>query len=368
MKLCYFGLYDPDFGRNKVYMHGLRAIGVEIVECRDVSRGPVKFWRLWIKHRAIVKSGGYDALIVGYPGHLLVPFAKFLAGKKPVILDALCTLYEGEVISRGKYRFNIFMKAWVKLIDALAAKRSDIILVETNAQKEFFMKRFSLPAGKVFRVFTGVDEEYCRRDPSVKKRDKFTAVFRGKFLPEAGIKYIVRAAKLLEHQGVEILILGNGFLEKAIGHEIDELQPSNLYWHHKHLDPATLYRKMQECHVSLGQFEDHERLARTIPHKAFESLALCLPYVTGRATGVRELLTDRKDCLMTNLADPEDIVAKILQLKNQPELAKEIGENGRRLFEEKLTSLQLAKDIRSAILASMSKNVPRSERKIISNI
>ena len=157
MKLCYFGIYDPEFGRNKVYMHGLRQNGVEIIECRDASTGPIKFWRLWRKHRDIIRRGGYDAIVVGYPGHLVVPFAKFLAGKKPVVFDALCTLYEGEVISRGKYKSNPFMKWWINFVDSVAARRADVVLVETNAQKAYFIKRFSIPAGKVYRVFTGVD-------------------------------------------------------------------------------------------------------------------------------------------------------------------------------------------------------------------
>jgi glycosyltransferase involved in cell wall biosynthesis len=351
MKLCYFGIYDPDFGRNKVYMSGLRQNGVEIIECRDTSKGIIKFWKLWMKHRDVIKLGGYDAMIVGYPSHIMVPFAKFLAGKKPVVFDALCTLYEGEVISRGKYKTNPLMRAWINIIDKLAAKYADAILVETNAQKEFFVNRFSLDTAKVFRVFTGVDEEAVKPDHFIQKRAKFTAVFRGKFLPEAGVRHIVKAAKLLEHQGVDVLIIGNGLLEYEVGEQIDTLKPTNLYWIPKHLDSEKLYQKMQECHVSLGQFEKHDRLNRTIPHKAFESLALGMPYITGKTRSVSELFTDGKDCLMVNLADPEDIAAKILQMKNQPERAQEIGENGRRLFEQKLTSRELGKEIVSAILS-----------------
>lgn len=356
MKICYFGIYDPGFGRNKVYISGLRQNGVEVIECRDTSRGPLKFWRLWRKHAAIIRraAGGpekaYDALVVGYPGHIVVPFTKMLS-RKPVVFDALCTLYEGEVISRGKYRRNPFMRLWIRIIDRMAAKRADIILVETDAQKEFFIKRFSLPAGKVFRVFTGADEEIVCPDPTIKKLARFTAVFRGKFLPEAGVKYIIRAAKLLESQNIDILILGHGFLEKEVAAEIDALKPSNLHWHRKYMEAPELYRRMQECHISLGQFEKHERLERTIPHKAFESLLLGLPYVTGRAAGIEELLTDGKDCLMTNLADPEDIAAKILMLKNDPQLAKDLAAAGKRLFEEKLTSKRLAQEIISVISA-----------------
>jgi len=353
MKLCYLGIYEPEFGRNKVYMAGLRANGHEIVECRDTSRGLLKFWRLWRRHVAVLKAGGYDAMIVGYPGHLVVPFAKMLSDK-PVIFDALCTLHEGEIISRGKYKRNPFMRAWVNFIDEAAVKAADAILVETNAQKDYFVRRFVIDSARIFRVWTGADESVFKPDPSVKKRVTFTAVFRGKFLPEAGVKYIIQAAKLLEGKGVDFLVIGNGHLEKDVRDMISSLKPSNVEWLSENLPADELVRKMLGCHVSLGQFEKHERLGRTIPHKAFESLAMGLPYVTGRAAGISELLTDGEDCLMTDMASPEDLAAKLVQLKNDPALAARLAKNGRELFERKLTAPKLAEDIVCILTAQIS--------------
>lgn len=344
MKICWFGIYNPNFSRNKVYMSGLRQFGVKIMECRDSTDKIIKFWRLWKKHRSLIESGGYDYLIVGYPGHIVVPFAKFIS-KKPVIFDALCTLYEGEIISRGKYRFNPFMRAWILLVDWLAVKCADLILVESDAQKEFFLKRFRLNLDRVVRVFTGVDEEVFHPDPNIPKLEKFTAVFRGRFLPEAGIKYVVQATKILEKSNINVRIIGEGYLENKIAALIDSLKPTNLEWIHNHLPANQIRVLMSECHVSLGQFENHDRLNRTIPHKAFESLAISLPYISARSRGVSELLTDSKDCLMVNHADPDDLAAKILLLKDNSELRRNIAENGRRLYEEKLTPARQARKI-----------------------
>ncbi len=353
MKICYFGIYDPEFGRNKVYMAGLRKLGHDVVECRDSSPGLLKYIRLRRKHRAILKKGGYDALIVGYPGHVVVPFAKRISNK-PVIFDALCTLYEGEVLSRGKYRSNPLMRSWINYIDTKAAKSADIILVESQAQKAFFVERFALDPATIERIYTGCDENVFKPDLAQKKRDRFTVVFRGKFLPEAGVKHVVAAAKILEDSGVDFLILGHGFLEKEIREEIARLEPKNLEWLGDKLPPEDMARRMAECHVSLGQFEDHERLSRTIPHKAFESLALGLPYVTGRTAGASELLTDGKDCLMVNCADPKDLAAKILRLKNEPAVCAGLSKNGRFLYDTKLRPEMLARDIIQAIISSRS--------------
>src|SRR3989344_6457800 len=99
MRICYFGIYNPEESRNKIYIKGFKEHGVEIIECRDVTRGPLKYLYLFWKHWKIRNK--YDFLIVGYPGHVVVPFAKLIS-KKPVILDALCSLYEGVIVSRQK--------------------------------------------------------------------------------------------------------------------------------------------------------------------------------------------------------------------------------------------------------------------------
>ena len=105
MKICYFGIYRPNFGRNKTYIDGLKQNDIEIIECRDTSRGFLKFLKLFWKHRKIRNS--YDYMIVGYPGHIVVWLAKLIS-KRPVIFDALCTLYEGEILSRNLYKYNLF--------------------------------------------------------------------------------------------------------------------------------------------------------------------------------------------------------------------------------------------------------------------
>ena len=346
IKICYFGIFNPDFSRNKVYISGLKALGAQIIECRDRSGGLLKYWRLLKKHRAIRKD--YDVMVVGYPGQIIAVFAKFLS-KKKVVLDALCSLYEAEVISRNSTRrFHLRgIKIW--LIDFFAYLFADMILVETEAQKQFFIKKFFVNPAKIAVVYTGADNSLFYPDSSIKKRNKFTAVFRGRFLPEAGVDVIIEAVKILEDKDVDILIIGSGLLDKEINALISTLKPKNLSVESRHLSFGEIRRLMLSCHISLGQFADHERLDRTIPHKAFESLALGLPYVTARAKGISEILRDGENCFMTNPADPKDLSDKILYLKNNPDLMAKIGRNGYDLYNKKFRPDILAKKIISLL-------------------
>lgn len=324
-------------------MKGLRENGVEIVECQDNSWGPLKFAKLFLKHWNI--RNAYDAMIVGYPGHVVVPLAKCIS-KKKVVFDACATLYEGVVISREQYSRFSPKAFYIKLIDWLAVRCADFILVESEAQKKYFEKRFG-ESDKYKVIYHGADDSVFDisslvQTGGIKKLQDYTVVFRGKFLPEAGVKHIITAAKILEKENVQFIIIGNGLLENAVRIQIAETHPSNVMLVTKHLSDNELRDLMASAHVSLGQLENHPRLARTLPFKLFESLALGLPYITAGTEPVREILKDGENILLVRPANPADLAEKILYLKNNSNIAKKIGENGHALYKSKFTPKILA--------------------------
>lgn len=337
MRICYFGNYDPELSRNKIYQRGLIENGVEILECRDKEKGLQKFWNLRKKHKNI--KGKYDVMIVGYPSYSSVPFARLFT-KTPVIFDALGSFWEAQTLSHEGYSP---LKA--KIIDWLAVKSADVVLVETERQKQFFVERFGGRSEKYQVVYTGVDDSSFFRDPSVPLLPQFTVLFRGRLTPEAGAKYVLEAAKLLENEDIYFRIIGFGERWNELTKQIKDMNIRNADINKELLSFDELRRRMSECHVSLGQFEKHDRLERTIPHKAFESLAMKIPYITAHVAGVSELLTDGENCLMVNIADAKDLAEKIRLIKNDPILARKITDNGFALYQQKFTPRILGKRI-----------------------
>jgi glycosyltransferase involved in cell wall biosynthesis len=283
-------------------------------------------------------------MIVGFPGYIIVPFAKLIS-KKPVIFDALCSFYETQIVSRDAYRGNIFRIPYVRMVDWLATRCADLILVESESQKKYFIESLGVKERKIEVLYTGVNDETFHLDYSVKKLERFTVLFRGRITNEAGATIVIEAAKLLEDQDVDFLIIGYGF-----GRPIDEflaimnrLQPKNVRFINKHLPIDQLRTQMLQCHVSLGQFADNERLKRTIPHKAFESLAMRLPYITSRVEGHKEFLVNEKNCLLVGLANPRDLADKILRLKQDPVLMDKLAREGYELYKQSASPRVLGK-------------------------
>ena len=76
MKICYFGIFDENYNRNKVIIQGLRENGVEIIYCQSDKKGIAKYFDLSQKHQRI--KNDYEAMIVGFPGWTMMILARLL--------------------------------------------------------------------------------------------------------------------------------------------------------------------------------------------------------------------------------------------------------------------------------------------------
>ena len=156
---------------------------------------------------------------------------------------------------------------------------------------------------------------------------------------------MVRAAKLLDNHELKIYLLGAGPELNKVEGLIKELKPKNLELISSFLPDEKLGTILRKSHLSLGQLAEHPRLKRTIPHKAYESLALGLPYLTAANKAVLELLIPDQTCLVCRPGDERSLAEAILWAKNNPDELDRIAENGFRLYDKNLRSGVLAKKL-----------------------
>lgn len=331
--MCYMGIADPTFSRSAIYMKGLRDAGVTVYECFDTSPGLTKFARLWQRYRAVPE---HDVVIVGYPSYIAVPFARLIA-RVPVIFDAGWSLYEGEVISRGRHAHNPFGRFGIWLIDWCAYQAARVVLLETRAQIRFYVSLVRGREGKLRRLYTGTDEDKFYPVPAV-PHEVFTVLFRGKYNPEAGIETVVAAARLLEAEDIRVHIMSPGYSPKAA-------LPHNVTVDHIYYSQDEIRAQMAACDLALGQLAAHPRLARTIPHKAFETTAMGLPYVTARSEGVLELFTEGESVYAVTPGDAEDLARAVRTLKSDGALRARIAEGGRRAYTTHAAQSLLAQEL-----------------------
>ncbi|OGN10643.1 MAG: hypothetical protein A3J46_05550 [Candidatus Yanofskybacteria bacterium RIFCSPHIGHO2_02_FULL_41_11] len=347
-RICYFSHTKDMPPRDIVYLEGLKQNGVEIVECKDSSSSWKKFWALYKKYKKI--KDNHDLVLVGYSGHTLVPFVKLISNKK-IIFNAIGSLYEGKIVSRDQKGLFGLKSIYYWLIDFLAFRSASLSLVETNKQKNYLIRKFFLSSKKLTRAWTGVDETKFFYNPAIKKSTAFTVLFRGAFMPESGIECAIEAANILKDKGINFKIIGYGMAADNVRFLIEKYKLANIEWITEKLAAEKLAEKMQECHLSLGQLSNHERLQRTVPFKAFESIAMKIPYLTARNPGILELLKEEETCFCINPADPKDLAKKIMELRNNQGLIKKVAESAYQLYQKELRPVQLARHLLDTIKA-----------------
>lgn len=340
-KIIYLSNTRLDYSLNAVLIKGLRENSVDVLSIH-VKKGVFGL----VKALSFYKHNSKDAdmVIVGYNSQPLAFCLKPFCRKK-IIYNAVLSEYERMVISRQLAPKLSPKGIYYWLLDFLAVHSVDLILVESNEQANFFNKIFKVSKNKLYRNWIGSDEDKFYYDPSISKHDVFTVLFRGALMPESGVEYIIKMAKILENEDINFIIIGGGLLIEKTKKLIKDLNLKNLKHITDHVPYDALRTVMQSCHVSLGQLSHHVRLKRTLPHKIYETLAMKLPYLTSANTGVLELLTPNETCILCNPGDDKSLAEKILWTRDNYSMAEKIAENGYRLCQDKLRSHILAKNL-----------------------
>lgn len=342
MKILYISKTRLDYSLNSVYIKGLKENSVDLA-CFKMPSGRVNGY---LKALSFLRQNrvGSDALIIGYDSSSLVFFLRPFYRKK-LIYCAVLPVYERLINSRKLAKRWSAKGIYYWLVDFLAYHSADINMMESQNQINHVSKFYFVSKNKFIRSWIGVDENNFFHDPNVQKLPVFTVLFRGALMPEAGAKYVIRAAKILEKENIQFIMLSGGMLLDKTKKILDEVKPNNLQLRYDLLPYEELRTIMQKCHLSLGQLSDHSRLKRTVPHKVYESLALKLPYLTAANTGILELLKDGETCLTCLPANVDSLAEKILWAKNNSELLGKIAENGYQFYQKELQSKVLAEKL-----------------------
>src|SRR3989344_1781574 len=317
--VCFFGIYDPSYPRNRVLVCGFEENGYKVFHCRvdpKKHKGILKFFLL-VREYLSVRKNKIDVVIVAFPGHTVVWLARILFDSR-IIFDAFVSLYNSNVEDRKRYRAFSLHSLLDQFLDWYSMKITSIIFFDTNAQIGYVAKKFNISVQKFRRVFVGTDDTVFYPREQKDNHGHFIVHFHGTFIPLYGIEYIIDAAKLLEDDPDIIFeIIGDGQERKGIEEKIS----------------------------AVGGGKN----IRLFPRMSYEALASQRALITMKSEAINELALDGQNMLLCNPGDPRDIANKILLLKQDMVLRNKIALHGYQLFTKKLTPSILVKHLISTL-------------------
>jgi glycosyltransferase involved in cell wall biosynthesis len=333
-------------------MTGLRRNGVDIIACNVDKTGSqiLSQFKLFISALRRMHVG-FDVILVGYPGSLAIPCAKFLSRifNKPVVFDAFLSLYDTYVYDRQITSENSLGARLWYLLDKYSCDQSDLVLLDTNQHIEYFHRTFHIDKEKFSRVLIGADDKIFYPKEDRKHQDSFSLIFWGSFIPLQGVQHIIMAAKLLErYQDIRFEMIGSGQTYQDALRMSKELAVKNVAF-----DGWIPYEKVPDhvakASVCLGIFGETAKAKRVIPNKVYEALAMKKPLITGDSSAARELLENRKNCILVPMGNAEALAQAILTLKEDRKLRDRVADNGYTLFRKRLNPTAIGKDLKMVL-------------------
>jgi glycosyltransferase involved in cell wall biosynthesis len=305
----------------------LREIGGEY-RCLDASRKPaypgaiVRLAR-WLRAREVdvVQTHLIDGGIVGVAAARLAQ----------VPLVVLTRHHTAEIEMIGT--------RWHAWCDRALTRRSDRVVVLSQAVKTHMVTREGAPAGKIDVIYQGFDFDALTATDDDRRRVRAELGLEGafvigcvaRFFRTKGHRYLLEATRELSRDlpHLKVLLLGGGDRVpiEAMVRE-NGLEDRVIFGGYRHDVPACLRAMDVVVHPSLT-----EAFCQTV----VEALAAGAPLVATSVAAAPEVVTDGVHGLLVPPADAGALAAAVRRLHRDPALARRMADEGRRSVSERFT-------------------------------
>lgn len=333
-RVCFFGDYDPAHNRTKMLIEGLRARSVSVIVCHTTIRTKKKYLHLW--RQFFKMRSECDVVLLGFSDDRFMPLvARIITFGKKLVWDTQFSVYDNWVFDRKLVTQGSLKAGYHWFLDWMNCRLVDKIILDFDAHINYFETTFGVSPRRCIRVNGSADTSVFFPRPKPISDGFFRVEYHGKYIPVQGVDTIVRAAKLIEYDPmVKFTLIGDGQDYKKIRALAEELDVKNIEFL-PFMPLKNLPKYIAEADVCMGMVGDIPRVERQIPNKLYEAAAMGRFAINADSAAVREIFVDGEDVILMKRGDAQDLVNKILMLKNNPELTEKLSRGALKKFWEK---------------------------------
>ena len=330
---------------------------IELLYARGYSKN-IGFGRLWFNRRVasafrrrLKDESPPDIILSALPSPGMCRVAIEYAGchNIPVVIDVrdlwpdifLTVLPEwlrrlGEIALRPAFEVNRFIFREADAVTAVSSSYLDWGLRYAGRERRDTDAVFPLAS---------LEESFSRERIDAERRflqergvapGRFTCCFFGQFEASYDLETVIGAAERLErtHGGrFQFVLCGDGAKMPYLRHRAGGL--SNVVmpgW----VSPATIQALMEMSDAGLAAYV--RNAPQSLPNKVFEYFSGGLPVLSSLRGELDRIISENGCGLSYEAGDAEGLASAVLKLHGDPALRRRMGENARRLFEERFSA------------------------------
>jgi len=193
--------------------------------------------------------------------------------------------------------------------------------------------KYGVSHGKVHVVKAGVDLSKFKinNNLSIFGKENFRVLYSGAFSMAYDFDQVFLAAKKLEKtDGIEFILQGGGELAKYIKTRVKELRLKNVKIINKILSRKEVARLLGKADALILPLRDFGTPYLGISSKLYEYQAVGKPIICCAEGQPAEYIKETDSGIVVKPGDYEALGSVVLYLRDNPEIANKLGENGRK--------------------------------------
>jgi len=295
------------------------------------SNTPIRF-NLFFKMSKLVKENDFDLI----NAHTPVPFYADVAAmvskihKIPFVLT-----YHGGSLMKDRIFIDAIAKIYQLTIEKFTLAQADRIITVSEFVKNNYLKEYK---EKVCIISPGVDIGRFKPSNNMDKTQSnilFVAqLTKGHKLK--GLDYLLESIKLIKKDiwNIKLTVVGSGNYIDHYKDKVNELHiKDNVKFKGGVYDEELVKEYQKTTILVLPTYTNAESFGMVL----IEGNACGKPVIGTRVGGIQHVIEDGKTGLLAPPKDSEALADVITKLLNDEDMAKKMGENGRRLVEERYT-------------------------------
>ena len=200
------------------------------------------------------------------------------------------------------------IKPLLQSYDKILATHSDIV---RNFSELVDKKAFYLPPGVDFTKLDNIE--------AVEKSEKFRIGFFGHFTHRKGVDILIDSFLKIDDKNIELLLAGGGKLPENYNKITQSHRNITVLGYHRNIKSY-----IKSCDLIVLPYRDSKSILG-FAQSALEAMYFKVPIIASNVSAVAPLIKNSYDGYI--FQDRKDLRAKILALKNNPQLLKKLGEN-----------------------------------------